>query len=440
MFQLSKAGEAIQTFFQRTADRLARVSGFVQRESKVTGAHWVQTLTFGFIETPEATLNQLAQVSADLGVSVTPQGLEDRMSDAAVQFLQAMLSESLKLFRQEQSLPVELLDRFSAVELLDSSSVGLPASMADEFPGCGGDGPEASVKVQLLVELRQGRLAITLEAGRSPDQTYVPTPHCLPGSLRISDLGYFNVEGFAQIDQDEAFFLSRLNTQTALFDPDGGERIDVLAWLQSTEANRFERPVLLGLETRLPVRLFVTRLPQEVADERRRKAQEAARRKGRTLSPRHLALLNWSLYITNAPPELLNFEEAVCLAPRRVRWQIELIFKVWKSEAQLDRVAGRRRPRVLCELYAKLIGVVITHMLSAPFRWLKRELSLTKAYQCLRRLALRLAHSLKNLSELADGLTLLQARWSKFALKDKRKARVSSLEELRQVTRPANIT
>jgi hypothetical protein len=352
--------------------------------------------------------------------------------------MQSMLGESLKLFRQEQSLPVELLDRFSAVELLDSSSVGLPASMADEFPGCGGDGPEASVKVQLLVELRQGRLAITLEAGRSPDQTYVPTPPCLPGSLRISDLGYFNVEVFAQIDQDEAFFLSRLNTQTALFDPDGGERIDVLAWLQSTETNRFERPVLLGLEMRLPVRLFVTRLPQEVADERRRKAQEAARRKGRTLSPRHLALLNWSLYITNAPPELLSPEEAVRLY--RVRWQIELIFKVWKSEAQLDRVAGRRRPRVLCELYAKLIGVIITHVLSAPCRWLKRELSLTKAYQCFQRLALQFAQSLKDLPKLAEALTLLQERWAKFALKDKRKTRVSSLEELRRMTSPANIT
>ncbi len=70
MFQLAKAGEAIQTFFQRTAERLARVSGFVQRESKITGAHWIQTLTFGFIETPDATLNQLAQVSTDLGVPV----------------------------------------------------------------------------------------------------------------------------------------------------------------------------------------------------------------------------------------------------------------------------------------------------------------------------------------------------------------------------------
>jgi len=429
MFQLAKAGEAIQTFFQRTAERLARVSGFVQRASKITGAHWIQTLTFGFIETPEATLNQLAQVSTDLGVPVTPQGLEERMTDEAVEFLQAMFSESLKLFRQEHSLPVELLDRFSAVELLDSSAIGLPAVMVNEFPGCGGNGPEASVKVQLLVELRWGSLAITLETGRSPDQTYVPTPHALPGSLRISDLGYFNVEVFAQIDHDQAFFLSRLNTQTSLFDADTEEAIELLAWLQSTAANRFERPVLLGAKTRLPVRLFVTRLPQEVAD-----------RKGRTLSPRHLALLNWSLYITNAPPERLNLEEAVRLAPRRVRWQIELIFKVWKSEAQLDRVAGKHRPRILCELYAKLIGVLLVQMLSSPLRWLKRELSLTKAYQCFQRLAIQFAQSLKARPKLAEVLSLVQERWAKFALKDKRKTRLSSLEELRRMTSPANIT
>jgi len=438
MFQLAKAGEAIQTFFQRTADRLARVSGFVQRASKITGAHWIQTLTFGFIETPDATLNQLAQVSTDLGVPVTAQGLQDRMTDEAVAFLQAMFSESLKLFRQEQSLPVEVLERFSAVDVLDSSAIGLPAVMVKEFPGCGGDGPEASVKVQLVVELRWGSLAVTLEAGRRPDQTYVPTPHARPGSLRISDLGYFDVAVFAQIDQDQAFFLSRLNTQTALFDADTGEAIDLLAWLQSTDAPRCERRVRLGAKTQLPVRLLVTRLPQEIADERRRKAQEAARRKGRTLRPRHLALLSWSLYITNAPPERLSLEEAVRLY--RVRWQIELIFKVWKSEAHLDRVAGRQRPRILCELYAKLTGVVITHVLSAPCRWLQRELSLTKAYQCLQRLALQFVQSLTDLSKLAEVLTLLQERWATFALKDKRKAQPSSLEELRRMTSPANIT
>jgi hypothetical protein len=394
-------------------------------------------LTFGFLETPEATLNELAQVSEDLGVSLTAQGLDSRLTDRAVSLLQAMFQESLRLFRQHQSLPIELLERFSAVYLLDSSSVALPDRLQNEFPGCGGDGPVASLKVQLVVELRTGRLMLTLEAGRAPDQTYVPALDYLPGSLRISDLGYFNLDTFEQqAQQSQAFFLSRLNTQTSLFDGDTSAPIDLLAWLQALPETEGERPVLLGAANRLPARLLAVTLPQAVVEERRRKAKATAQRKGRTLSPRHLALLAWNVFVTNAPPALLSLAEAVLVY--RVRWQIELIFKVWKSQAQLDRVAGCRRARVLCELYAKLIGLVLTHLLSASLRWLDTdaELSLTKAYHSLQRLAGRLARSLPNWAELAAVLGLLQVRWRKFGLKDKRKTRVSTLEQLRRLTQP----
>ncbi len=423
-------------FFQTTANRLARVTGFVQRESKVTGAHWLQVLTFGLLETPDASLNQLAQVSEDLGVPLTGQGVDERLTEAAVNFAKAMFSESLTLFRHQTSLPVEILERFSAVELLDSSSIALPESLKDEFPGCGGDGPAASLKVQLLVELRAGRLSATLETGRSPDQTYRPTTAILPGSLRISDLGYFNLAVFRQIDAHEAYFLSRLNLQTAVLDAEAEQPIDLLAWLGASPHSLFEREVRLGASERLPVRLVAVRLPQEVADERRRKAKEKARRKGRTLRPRHLALLDWNVFVTNVPQALLSTREVARLY--RVRWQVELIFKVWKSEAQVDRVAGRRRERVLCELYAKLIGVVVTHLLSAPLRWVERELSLTKAYQVLQRLAIRLAQSLTDLCQLAQQLTTLQNRWLKFGLKDRRKTRLSTFAELRQPVEPCH--
>jgi hypothetical protein len=436
MFQLATASQTLQTFFTTTAHRLARVTGFVQRQSKVTGAHWLQMLTFGFLDTPDATLNQLAQVSEDLGVPLTGQGIDERLTQAAVDFEKAMFRESLTLFRRQQSLPVEILERFTAVELLDSSRIALPESLKDEFPGCGGDGPAASLKVQLLVELRSGRLSATLEAGRSPDQTYVPVTEILPGSLRISDLGYFNLSVFRHIDTHAGYFLSRLNLQAGVLDAKTQHPFDLLAWLRASPLDLFEREVRLGASERLPVRLVAVRLPQAVADERRRRAKEAARRKGRTLSPRYLALLDWSLFVTNVPQALLSPRDVARLY--RVRWQIELIFKVWKSEAQVDRVAGRRRARVLCELYAKLIGVVVTHLLSAPVRWIERELSLPKAYQVLQRLAIRLAQSLTDLSQLAQQLTTLQNRWLKFALKDRRKTRVSTLAELRQQAEPCH--
>jgi hypothetical protein len=106
--------------------------------------------------------------------------------------------------------------------------------------------------------------------------------------------------------------------------------------------------------------------------ERRRKAKANAQRKGRTLSAEKLTWLQWNVYITNVPQTMLTFDQTVLLY--RLRWQIELLFKLWKSEAQLDRVAGRLRERVLCEIYAKLIGMVVFQYLSAPVRWTEREL------------------------------------------------------------------
>jgi hypothetical protein len=63
---------------------------------------------------------------------------------------------------------------------------------------------------------------------------------------------------------------------------------------------------------------------------------------------------------------------------------------------------------------------------------------LTKVYQVLQRLAIRLAQSLPDLSQLAQQLATLQARWLKFALKDRHKTQLSTLAELRQQAEPCH--
>ena len=96
------------------------------------------------------------------------------------------------------------------------------------------------------------------------------------------------VERFQQLDQQQAYFLSRYDTQTACFEATTGARLDLLAWLKAQTVSYPETEWLMGATARLPCRVIVVKLPQEVADRRRQKAQEQARRKGRTLSPRHL--------------------------------------------------------------------------------------------------------------------------------------------------------
>ena len=429
MTDLGTLAPKIQTFFTQTAQQVARSGGFVERVSKLTGALFLQTLTFGFLEEPEASLSELTETSSDLGVPITKQGLQTRI-EKAVPFLKEMFQQALTLFRHELPLDLKTLHQFTAIFLTDSSTVALPQSLTDEFPGCGGDGPAAAVKIQLTFEFLCGVMSgICLQAGRSPDQSYTGDLHAiLPSALYLNDLGYFVLSRFRTIAEHLAYFLSRFDTQTALFTATG-ESLDLLAWLRTHAEPQFEQDVLIGRQERLPCRPVVVRVPQEVADERRRKAYETARRKGRTPSARHLELMNWSLFITNVPATMLTLRQVVILYS--ARWQIELIFKVWKSECALDRVAGRRRARVLSELYAKLIGIVVMQFVLAPYRVGERELSVVKVVHIIQHHVPHLIEHLDNLEQLTETLQALAGRFLQNGMKDKRPKRLTTYQEIR---------
>jgi len=429
MFDLQKASATIQEFFTATATTLARRTQFVQRESKLTGAKFAQTMVFGFLDEPAATLNDLAQTSAEVGVSITPQGLDERLNPQAVEFLKQLFQQSLVWFRNTTPLDVSFLTQFSAVEITDSTVIALPESLQEEFPGCGGDGPAAAVKVQLVFEYLRGNLEVVeWQAGRTPDQIY--TGYRVteqPGSLHLRDLGYFKLAALQQTAA-RSYFFSRLLTSTTLLAP-AGTPLDLLDLVRTAPSGAGEREILLGADERIPCRLIFVPVPEGVANERRRKARATAQRKGRTPSKRHLALLSWSFYVTNIPATMLTIPQALILAS--LRWQIELIFKLWKSYCRLARVAGLRRERVLCELYAKMIGIVLTQFLIAPQRLTALgELSPVKALRVCQRRALAWARSLGDLSQLERVLDDLVTKMLRFGQKEKRQKRITTCQKL----------
>ena len=76
-------------------------------------------------------------------------------------------------------------------------------------------------------------------------------------------------------------------------------------------------------------------------------------------------MADWTILITDAPAKRLRFEEALVLL--RERWQMELLYKLWKQHGQVDEWRTSNPWRVLCELYAKLIGVLLQHWLIVRF-------------------------------------------------------------------------
>ena len=430
MFDLGTLAPQIQTFFTQTADLFARTTGLVKRRSKLTGALFFQSMIFGFLDTPDASLTDLTETCDALGISIRKQGLQNRIEVAAL-FLQQMFQQAMALFRHTLPLELPLLEQFSAIFLTDSTTVALPDVLCTEYPGCGGDGPNAALKIQLTFDFLHGAIqGLALQTGRSPDQSYLPEPAAIvPNAVYLSDLGYFALARFQLLQAHGAYFLSRFDTQTTLTTTTG-ETLDLLPWLRTHTESTFEQEVCIGSHLALPCRLVAVRVPQEVADLRRRKALAATRRKGRHLpSERHLALMDWTLYITNLTSAQLSLRQVVVLYT--VRWQIELLFKVWKSQCAVARVSGWQRPRVLSELYAKLIGFVVIQFLLTPYRKGERELSVGKVVRLLQHHLSHLIESLADLENFTANLQALALRFQQNGLKDKRVKRQTTLQTLR---------
>jgi hypothetical protein len=145
--------------------------------------------------------------------------------------------------------------------------------------------------------------------------------------------------------------------------------------------------IYLGQE-RLPCRLIVYRAPEAVVNERIRKANANARKKGRELSDESKKWLRFTFFVTNVSRQVWSAE--VIGTIYRIRWQVELTFKSWKSLCQIHLLKGHRAERIKSLAYGRLIAIVTMNILYGFASWysqthLKRETSLHKLIEWLKR-------------------------------------------------------
>jgi hypothetical protein len=410
MATVPQVARALQTVLTTTADTLARSCGFIQRQRELTGASFVQGLVLGWLAHPMATYDQLAHAVTRAGTPISAQGLEQRFTPAAAQFLQEVLAAATETVIRADEQAASLLQRFTGVWLLDTSTVPLPAALAQQWPGSGQDEERAgaALKLHTRLDLRNGDLRGPLLGAARPHDKCSPLQTELPpaGTLRLTDLGFYALHVLRSIGQAGAFWLCRAQVQTALFTQDD-QRWSVVELLKAQRGTVVDLPVTLGVSERLPARLIAFRLDPQAAARRRRKLRYQARRKARPVSPERLALCSWDVLITNVPAEQLTAEEARILG--RARWQIELLFKLWKSEGKLEQSRSAKPYRILCELYAKLIGLVIQHWCLVLGCWASLQRSLTKAGRVVREHAVLLAHSIRRPARLRETLRALVA-------------------------------
>ena len=176
------------------------------------------------------------------------------------------------------------------------------------------------------------------------------------------------------------------------------------------------------------MRLLLLRVPKQVADQRREDVLADAQRRQQTMSEETLRLADWTCLLTDVPARRLRFEEALVLL--RERWQMELLYKLWKQHGQVDEWHTSNPWRVLCELYAKLIGVMLQHWLMVLFAWHDPQRSLVKLAQVVRDTGWTLMEALAGHRSLRSALQLIARRMRSGCQMNKRKKHPNSAQLL----------
>ena len=123
--------------------------------------------------------------------------------------------------------------------------------------------------------------------------------------------------------------------------------------------------------------------------------------------------------MTNVPPEKLSSREVLVMA--RVRWQIELVFKLWKSQGKLDESRSDKPNRILCEVYAKLLGLLVQHWILIVTGWAYVNRSWFKAGQTIRQHSMALGTQLGHVDRAAEVLETIARCLAKGARLNTRK-------------------
>jgi hypothetical protein len=391
--------ENLQTEFENHFDKneieqLAQNSQFVQRKGKLDGCTFLSLIVFNANSLLEESLNDLTiDLSCNYKIDMSKQALHDRFNSKAVLFLTAALE---KLLNKQLACEDEfrVCDEFKRFLIKDSVCFQVDESLVKDYPGSGGSGSKANVRIQFEYDLLNGKIIdLSLNAFNDQDaKNSTATLHLVEeGDLIVRDLAYMHLDALQGIVKKLGHFLCRLNTQRKVYQEQNGELVEldfaaIVESMREHNIRQVEELVWLGREKNLQVRLFLFLLPQSVYNTRMRKANQNARKKGREITAEYKARAALNIFITSAPVESIDLDTAWNIYS--LRWQIELTFKLWKSICKIDKVKKVKKDRLECYIWSKLLMIVLCWRVvwfTAKLldRYYRKNLSFFKAFKTL---------------------------------------------------------
>jgi hypothetical protein len=347
-------------------DQLAKLTGFIKRSGgEITPFSFMYIVSFGFLGNGHIALNYLvAGLRNHFNVNVSAQGLSKRINSASsVKFLkkilQKLLAVQLKIGLKNSFS--EQFEMFKGIYLQDSTQISLNEALSKDFKGQGGGGSTSALKLDFIYDIANLLVyGIKITDATTNDQTHAKEvlKYIKPGVLILRDLGYFTISVLQKIQEKKAYFLSRLSISTNVYlNPEDEEPIDVPKFLKKLHEegkDSVNLKVYLGKIERFETRLVAEKVPLHVSKQRSARFKKDRKKEP---SSSYVEWCNFSIFVTNIPETM--FSGKMIIALYKIRWQIELLFKNFKSNIEINILKGTNKNRIESLLYGKLITIVV---------------------------------------------------------------------------------
>lgn len=367
---IAQVSNIMQELFHSSVNQKVQELGGVQRTRKLPYNLFIQTLVCGWFEKPDASYADLANTAQDLGVHISRQAIAKRMTSENAEILKAILEVAATQVLTVRAQYLPMLDQFTGVYIQDSTWIALPDELhtIHEGPRNKSKRPKSSLKLQLCFDVLTGTFHhFDLTDGVTPDtkaaEQFSPLPE---GSLCLADLGYFSLDAFDKMTQMGIFWISKFKAKCKLFD-ELGDPLCLTERLISETSDTIDLNCLIGATKKLSIRLVALRLSEKQANSHRRAIRRDAHRRGVTPSKERLKHAAWYIFITNVGATRLSVEQIAAII--RIRWQVELMFKCFKSIGRVNKSRREKPYSILCEVYAKLITQLLRHWIMIASGW-----------------------------------------------------------------------
>lgn len=336
------------------------------------------------------------EIGFKYGITLNKQSLDERFGEASMSFIRSLLLSFLGQQVTAVFWNQQFLKKFNHIRVADSTKFDVPKEFKEILSGFNGKPSSASgVSIQYEFDLKSGGvLSLNIDSATSSDSVFAgKAMDCIcKGDLVIRDLGYYSKKNLIGIESREAFFISRLNAKTKVYAQDKNEELIEVSFgklyqeMSQQKVDKKELQVYIGNDKKLRSRLMVQIVPDEVYSKRVAKLNKYNKANGHQTSQDIKDRYRFNLFVTNIAPEDIDMEQIYLLY--KLRWQIELTFKTWKSDFKLASLQKMKYHRYMTILYAKLLLILINQQIVLSIRHslfvaTKKTLSLIKGFKTL---------------------------------------------------------